>query len=142
MLPDRLEETLRTPFYEIKSTAGWTVARMGLTVAGGIVVNLSALLGTSLCLPASLTWVNLWLALSLVLDAVHLWNERRSLGPRLVDAFTSALGAVLLAYVALAGHAALTVPLALLFATTITATIIKLGLLLEGKQAVIQLTDA
>ena len=131
---------MRTP--HSKTTVGWTVARMVLTVAGGIVVNLSALLRTSSRLPAGLTWVNLWLGTSLVLDAAYLWNEHRSLGPRLVDVLLSALGAVLLAYVALAGQAVLTVPLALLFATTITVTIVKLGLLLEGKQTVIQLTDA
>jgi hypothetical protein len=115
---------------------------MVLTVAGGIVANLSVLLGAPLCLPAGMMWVNLWLTMSLVLDAAYLWNENRSLGPRLADVCLSALGAILLAYVALAGQAVLTVPLALLFATTITVTIVKLGLLLEGKQAIIQLTDA
>ena len=133
---------MRTPHSETQTTVAWTVARMGLTVVGGIVVNLSALLGKTLYLPAGLTWVNLWLTTSLVLDAAYLWNEHRSLGPRLVDVFLSALGAVLLAYVTLTDQAVLTVPLALLFATTITVTIVKLGLLLEGKQAIIQLTDA
>jgi len=132
---------MQTPHSEAKITVGWTVARMGLTVAGGIVFNLS-LPKVPSSLPAGLTWVNLWLALSLVLDTAYLWNERRSLGPRLVDVTLSALGAVLLAYIALAGQAALTIPLALLFATTITVTIVNLGLLLEGKQAIIQLTDA
>lgn len=133
---------MRTLHSETKITVGWTVAKMGLTVTGGIIVNLSTLLRAPPFLPGGLTWVNLWLTLSLVLDTAYLWNEHRSLGPRLVDVFLNALGAVLLAYVALAGQAVLTVPLALLFATTITVTIVKLGLLLEGKQAIIQLTDA
>ena len=132
---------MQTPRSEAKITVDWTVARMGLTVAGGIVFNLSFPRAPS-SVPAGLTWVNLWLALSLVLDAAYLWNERRSLGPRLMDVVLSALGAVLLAYIALAGQTVLTMPLALLFAITITVTIVKLGLLLEGKQAMIRLTDA
>ena len=132
---------MQTPPSEAKIKAGWMVARLGLTVAGGTVFNLSFPEASS-SLPASLTWVNLWLALSLVLDAAYLWNERRSLGPRLMDVVLSALGAVLLAYIALAGQTVLTMPLALLFAITITVTIVKLGLLLEGKQAMIRLTDA
>lgn len=132
---------MRTPHSETKTTVSWTVARMSLTVAGGIVVNLSTLYRVPSSLPAGLIWVNLWLTLSLILDAAHLWNERRSLGPRLVDVLLSALGTALLAYVALVDLAILTIPLALLFGTTVTVTIVKLGLLLEGKQAIIQLTD-
>jgi hypothetical protein len=98
---------------------------------------------------AHLPWLNLWWGALLVLGVVRLYLGRATVLTRLVDVVLSVLGTVILARIALGGQVgmlstelvAVKFALAVSFAATITGAIVKLGLLLEGKQAVIRLAD-
>jgi hypothetical protein len=97
-----------------------------------------------------LTGLNVWWATAVVLLAVRVCLGRETQALRLADLVVNVCGMLLLAHLALArpGSFAVTMTpiaelaLALAFAAALTSAIVRLGLLLDGRRAIIRLTDA
>jgi hypothetical protein len=97
-----------------------------------------------------MTWLNVCWALVVVLLMAQIWLRRAPWALGLAGLAVDSCALLLLGHIALRmpdrspgmGTPIAQVTLALAFATTLTSAIVRLGLLLDGRRAIVQLTDA